>query len=76
MFLLRRSPRKRLSPHVAHRFIEPEETRSGLAVSAVQPDFQMVSQMAVANSSLRAAHCGLAGCGKPREDPIHWPADE
>lgn len=73
MFRLRRPPKKHLNPHEAHRFVEPEETRAALSVSAVQPDFQMVSQMAVANASLRDALCALPGCGNLRDDPIHWP---
>ena len=58
-----------------HRFVEPEDARSGLAVSGVRPDFQMVSPIRVASASLRASLCALPGCGKPRGDPIHWPGE-
>lgn len=54
-----------------HHFVEPEDTRSGLAIGAVQGGLQMAAPLAVADASLRTAHCGR--CGKSREDSIHWP---
>jgi hypothetical protein len=32
----------------------------------------MLSQATVANASVRASPGTVSGCGKPREDPIHW----
>lgn len=57
-----------------HHFVEPRDTRSGLAMGAVQGGLQMAVPMAVADASLRTAQCGR--CGKPREDSIHGPRDE
>lgn len=73
---LRRPSTTRSNPTETHEFVESEDSRSGLAVSAVQGDFQMVSPGAVAAATMRPARCALPGCGKPREDPIHWPDEE
>lgn len=58
-------------PSGPHRFAEPADSRSGLAVSASQPNLQMGPAMAVAEASLRPALCAMGGCGKPLEDAIH-----
>jgi len=62
-------------PSGQHRFVEPADARSGLAMSATQPNLQMGPAMAVADASLRVARCGMAGCGKTRQDAIHQPHD-
>jgi hypothetical protein len=33
------------------------------------------TQLAVTAAVLRATRCGLPGCGKAREDPIHEPEE-
>ena len=61
-----------------HRFVEPEDNRLGLAMSAVRaPGTGMAQSLAVTDASVRAqgARCAMSGCGKAREDPIHLPAD-
>ena len=75
MSLLRRSSRTVPGPSGPHPFVEPEDVRSYLALSATQPGAQMTSSFAVAGASVRPTHCALAGCGKSREDPIHRPRD-
>ncbi len=30
-----------------------------------------ISSIAVTDNYIRKSHCGLAGCGKDRDDPIH-----
>jgi hypothetical protein len=35
----------------------------------------MVSEATVANASIRASRCAVPGCGRPREDQIHWPSE-
>jgi hypothetical protein len=25
---------------------------------------------------LRSTRCAVSGCGKPADDPIHWPAED
>jgi len=58
-----------------HEFVEPYDVRGGLTLRTTQPDFQQAASFAVAEASLRAVRCGRAGCGRPREDQIHWPAE-
>jgi len=35
----------------------------------------MAAPLALADASLRSIHCARPGCGKPREDSIHWPSE-
>lgn len=54
-----------------HRFVEPRDPRTGLAVAGVQPGLQQAPSLAVADASLRPAVCALPGCGRPRDHAIH-----
>ena len=74
MVRLGRSQKVRSSASGPHDFVEPKDARSGLAVGALQRGLQLASPLAVADASLRTAHCGR--CGRPREDSIHWPREE
>lgn len=59
-----------------HAFVEPPDARSGLALGAVATSgLQMGGMTSVADASLRVARCDASGCGKPRQDPIHWPGE-
>jgi hypothetical protein len=61
-----------------HRFIEPEDTRLGLAMSAVRaPGTGMAGSIAMTDASVRAndARCAMPGCGKARGNAIHLPPD-
>jgi hypothetical protein len=58
-------------PSGPHRFVDPADPRSGLALGALQPNLQMGPALALTDASLRIAHCAMRGCGKPRQDPIH-----
>jgi hypothetical protein len=53
-----------------------EDTRSALALGGLQKGLQQATPIAVADASLRDAHCAVPGCGKSREDPIHSPAEQ
>jgi hypothetical protein len=75
MFRLRRPSKKGQTSSGPHGFIEPRDARSALALGSVQGGLQMASSLAVADASLCESHCALSGCGKPREDPIHWPSE-
>ena len=74
MVRLRRFFNNGPSPSGPHGFIERRDGRSALALGAANADLQMAAPLAVADASLRAAHCALSGCGRPREDPIHSPS--
>ena len=37
---------------------------------------RQVSDIASASAYTRTIYCGVPGCGKPRDDLIHAPADE
>lgn len=70
MARLQRSSETGLDPSGRHHFVEAEDVRPALALYSTR-DSQNVSQVAVANASLRAFGCALSGCGRPRDDPIH-----
>jgi hypothetical protein len=75
MFRPRRSSNSGPGPSGPHRFVEPSDARSALALGAVQRGLQMASPLAVADASLRVSRCALSGCGKTRDDPIHSPSE-
>ena len=66
-----RSDEGAVGPSAMHRFVEPDENRMGLAMSAGKPDLQMAPALALADASLRERRCAMKGCGKPRQDAIH-----
>jgi hypothetical protein len=59
-----------------HPFVEPSDARMGLALGG-----PLSLEAPTAMTSLVAAHslgrdrCASPGCGKSREDPLHWPAE-
>ena len=75
----RRSP-ERGSMSGPHGFVEPPDPRLGLALGAGQsagrggPGSSIGSAL-IAGVSTWPVRCALTGCGKEREDPIHWPAE-
>jgi hypothetical protein len=71
----RRDKQPTSGPSGPHRFVNPSDVRSGLALAAMQPNAQMGPALAVTEASLRGARCALAGCEKPRQDPIHEPTE-
>jgi hypothetical protein len=73
---LGRSQKVRIGAGGPHDFVEPGDTRSGLAVGARQRDLQMAAQVAVADASLRTAYCALPAGGRPGGDSIHWPRED
>ncbi|MEA2621572.1 MAG: hypothetical protein QOH61_482 [Chloroflexota bacterium] len=58
-----------------HRFAEPQDLRSGLALGSGTYDNDARAMFSVAAASVRQPACARPGCGKAREDPIHWPED-
>jgi hypothetical protein len=59
-----------------HRFVDPPDPRLGFALSAGRnyPGSNIASAL-VAVDSLYPALCAWPGCGKKRNDPIHWPSE-
>ena len=72
MARLRRSSETGSGPSGPHHFVDADNVRLGLALLSSQPNYAMVSPASVANASVWASRCAVSGCGKPREDPIHW----
>ena len=70
-----RSKERSSGPTGPHRFVDPADPRSGLALGSTQASLQIGPALAITNASLRVARCALAGCGKLREDPIHEAGD-
>lgn len=71
MWLFRRNNERTAGPSGPHRFVQPDDPRSGLALSAMQPNLQMGAMLTVTDASVRRARCAMKGCGKTREDAIH-----
>lgn len=66
-----RNRQRTSGPSWPHRFVDAADVRSGLALAALQPNAQMGPALALTEASLRGARCALAGCGKPRQEPVH-----
>jgi hypothetical protein len=61
-----------------HSFVEPWDPRLGLALGGSAQGGRtlgMAGPVAMTMQSLGRDHCAAPGCGKPREDPVHWPAE-
>ena len=61
-----------------HRFVEPDDNRLGLAMSAARaPGTGWGGSLAMTDATVRSggARCAMAGCGRLREDPLHLPPD-
>ena len=70
-----RNKERPAGPNGPHRFVEPSDARSGLALSASRLSLQMGPALAVTDASVRDARCAMVGCGRPRQDPIHEPGE-
>jgi hypothetical protein len=35
-----------------------------------------ISNVPTTTAFLRGTRCAVSGCGKPADDPIHWPAED
>jgi hypothetical protein len=59
----------------AHPFKETNDPGLGAMASGGGPAGRATSytQLAVTTTFLRATRCALDGCGKTRDDPIHFP---
>ncbi len=66
-----RGSKRAAGPSGPHRFVEPDDPRSGLAPGASQASLQLGPAIALADATLRKVRCALPGCSKPRQDPIH-----
>ena len=73
--MIGRNDAQSASPSGKHLFVEPGDTRSGLAVAAVHGGLQQATSLAVADASVRSRPCAVKGCGRPRHDPIHEPEE-
>jgi hypothetical protein len=72
-------PAKRsdIGPTRAHPFQETNDAGlSAFASGGSTESGSQINMLAVTTGYLRATRCGLPGCGKPRQDPIHGPADD
>ncbi len=70
---LRGLQRQRTNPHERHEFKVPDTSRMAIAAGSTQPSEANIGSIAMANASMRALTCGVPGCGKTRDDPIHEP---
>ncbi len=62
-----------------HPFVEPPDPRLGLSLGASQGGvggpMAPAGAFLVAGATIRPVRCAARGCGKLRDDPIHWPSD-
>jgi hypothetical protein len=69
--MLGRKSKPRPNASERHRFVEPEDSRVALSMTAVNPDYAQVASITVATATLREYPCALPGCSRPKDDPIH-----
>jgi hypothetical protein len=60
----------------SHLFEAPSNPGMMAAASGGVLTSNDANMLAVTTASLRGARCVVPGCGRPREDPIHFPADD
>lgn len=58
-------------PSSPHRFVEPRDSKMGLAVAGMQPALQQAPVLAGTDAMSREAKCAMQGCSLPRDHPIH-----
>jgi hypothetical protein len=63
-----------------HAFVRPPDPRMGMALGAghthqMGGSSGMLPSLLIAEATLRTERCAVPGCGKDRDDPIHWPAE-
>lgn len=60
-----------------HGFVEPPDPRFGIALGAGQASGRssVLGMGILTGFSVQPARCALPGCGKERQDPVHWPED-
>ena len=60
-----------------HPFVDPSDPRLGLALGGgfSSGPIGAFGPIAVTITSIGRDRCAAPGCRRPREDPIHWPAD-
>ena len=69
MFRRKSKPVARAS--MKHKFVDREDNRIALSLTATNPDFSQVASITMTASTLREYPCQLPGCAKPKDDPIH-----
>ncbi len=69
--MFRRRSRPVATASMKHRFVDREDNRIALSLTAANPDYSQVASIAMTESTLREYPCRLPGCGKPKDDPIH-----
>jgi len=66
-----------VDPNVAHPFRDTNDPGLGaFAIGGSKLEGSQVSMLAVTTGYLRATRCAVPGCGKPRQDVIHGPAED
>lgn len=64
-------------PKQHHAFKETNDPGVGaFASGGSTTSGSQVDMLGTTSNFLRATRCAVPGCGKPREDPIHAPADD
>jgi hypothetical protein len=75
-----RLPWQKHEPEVDPRRPHEYRVKSDSGIGALAPIGggvgRQVSDIASASAYTRTVFCGVPGCGKPRDDLIHAPADE
>jgi len=76
MFTRHRRP-ERPAASGAHRYVAPPDSRIGLALGgADQIEAPSAMTSLVTATSVGRDWCAAPGCGKHRDDRIHWPPDD
>jgi hypothetical protein len=62
-------------PKAAHPFQRDTHGLSAMASGSSYAGMD-VRTVPTTTAFLRTMRCAVSGCGKPADDPIHWPAED
>jgi hypothetical protein len=62
-------------PKTAHPFRRDGHGLSAMASGSSYAGMD-VRTVPTTTAFLRTTRCAVSGCGKPADDPIHWPAED
>jgi hypothetical protein len=74
--MTKRSTQPAPNPRSAHPFQRPDDPGMSAMASGSGFTASHVRNFPTTTMFLRSTRCAVSGCGKPADDPIHWPAED
>lgn len=63
-------------PKTTHAFKRPDGSFLSAMASGSGFSESHITNVPTTTAFLRTTRCAVSGCGKPADDPIHWPAED